>query len=77
MYARSEDGLRWPAQQPGAAFATVARVALTILCLAAVAAAVPSARYLIFEYNHGDRQIVQRLFDSLCPSRHPAKGVRP
>jgi hypothetical protein len=43
------------------------RAALTILCLAAVAAAVPAGRYLVFEYNHGDRQIVQRLFASLLP----------
>ena len=49
------------------AFGAVARFALTILCLAAVAAAVPAVRYLVFECNHGDRQIVQRLFDSLLP----------
>jgi hypothetical protein len=67
MYARSAGGLRWPGHEVSAAFGTVARAALTILCLAAVAAAVPAVRYLVFEYNHGDRQIVQRLFDSLLP----------
>lgn len=44
-----------------------ARVALTILCVAAVSAAILGARYLIFEYNHGDRQMVLRLLDKLSP----------
>ena len=67
MHGRSAGDLRWPSHDVGTAFGTVARAALTILCLAAVAAAVPAVRYLVFEYNHGDRQIVQRLFDSLLP----------
>jgi hypothetical protein len=67
MYARSAGGLIWRGHEVSTAFGAVVRAALTILCLAAVAAAVPAGRYLAFEYNHGDRQIVQRLFDSLLP----------
>ena len=67
MYARSAGGLPWPGHGISTVFGAVARTALTILCLAAVAGAVPAGRYLVFEYNHGDRQIVQRLFASLLP----------
>ena len=67
MYARSAGGLRWPGHGVSTVFGAVARAALTILCLTTVAAAVPAVRYLVFEYNHGERQIVQRLVDSLFP----------
>jgi len=67
MYARSAGSLPWPGHGASTVFGAVVRAALTILCLAAVAAAVPAVRYLAFEYNHGDRQIVQRLFTSLLP----------
>ncbi len=40
---------------------------LMILGLAAMSAAILGARYLIFEYNHGDREMVLRLIDKLTP----------
>ena len=41
----------------------VARGALAILCIAAVVATVVAARYLIFEYTHGDHHVVERLIN--------------
>ena len=74
MYARSAGGLRWPSHDVGTAFGAVARFALTIVCLVAVAAAVPAVRYLVFEYNHGDHQAVQRLVDTLLTSTAHSQG---
>jgi len=40
---------------------SVARSALAILCIAAVAATVVAVRYVVFEYAHGDHHVVERL----------------
>lgn len=45
----------------------MARGAVTIACICAFAVVVLAFRYLAFEYNHGDRQILFRLLDSLMP----------
>jgi hypothetical protein len=45
----------------------LARGAVAVACLCAIAAVVLGFRYLVFEYNHGDRQILFRLLDSLMP----------
>lgn len=42
---------------------SVARAALAILCIAAVAATVVAVRYLVFEYTHGDHHVVERLIN--------------
>ena len=39
----------------------IARGALAILCIAAVAATVAAARTLIFEVTHGDHHVVEQL----------------
>jgi hypothetical protein len=52
----------------------VARGALKILCIAAAAATVLAVRYLVFEYNHGDHQAVQRLVAPLLPSTAHSQG---
>jgi hypothetical protein len=41
--------------------------ALQIVCLAAIAVAVLGGRYLLYEYTHGDRQVVVRLLDTFLP----------
>jgi hypothetical protein len=63
MYAQSTRELplvgAWLTKTLGSA----ARSALAILCIAAVAAAVVAVRYVVFEYAHGDRHVVQRLIN--------------
>jgi hypothetical protein len=43
------------------------RGAAIILCLSVIAVLAVGTRHLVFEYNHGDRQVVQRLVASLIP----------
>lgn len=57
-----------PARPPiGRALRGLARGAATIACASMIAGLVLGTRYLVFEYNHGDRQIVEHLFESLLP----------
>jgi hypothetical protein len=63
MHARFADELSPPGQGSVAALKAIARHAVTILCLAAVASAVVGVRYLVFEYNHGTRQMVLNLIE--------------
>lgn len=65
MYARSAAELALADRRVGAALAAIGRGALKILCIAAVAAAILGVRSLVFEYTHGDRQVVLHLLDSL------------
>ena len=65
MHARSAGEL--PRASHSVALATIGRGALKILCIAAVAAAILGVRSLVFEYNHGDRQVVQHLLEPLMP----------
>ena len=44
-----------------------ARGTLAILCLAVVSAALIGTRYLVFEYSHGDREVVMTLLDKISP----------
>lgn len=44
-----------------------ARGTLTILCLALFSVAVLGTRYLVFEYRHGDREVVMTLLDKISP----------
>jgi hypothetical protein len=44
-----------------------ARGATTIACMSAIAVLLLGIRYLVFEYNHGDRQVVLHLIESLAP----------
>ena len=46
---------------------TIGRAALQIVCLAAIAVAVLGGRYLLYEYTHGDRQVVMHLLDTFLP----------
>lgn len=46
---------------------TLGRGAAVIACASAIAALALVTRTLVFEYNHGDREVVHRLFDSLLP----------
>jgi hypothetical protein len=43
------------------------RGALTILGLAVFSVAVLGTRYLVFEYRHGDREVVMTLLDKISP----------
>jgi hypothetical protein len=45
----------------------LARGVATVLCVSVIAVAALGTRTLVFEYTHGDRQIVLRLFESLLP----------
>ena len=57
-----------PARSPiGRALRGLACGVATIACASMIAGLVLGTRYLVFEYNHGDRQIVLRLFESLLP----------
>ena len=67
MNARSPSELSLPGHGGAVALRAIARDVLKILCIAAVAAAVLGVRYLVFEYNHGGRQVVLQLLDSLMP----------
>jgi hypothetical protein len=40
---------------------------LAILCLAIFSVAVLGTRYLVFEYSHGDREVVMTLLDKISP----------
>lgn len=40
---------------------------LKMLCVVAFSVAVLGGRYLLFEYNHGDREVVLHLLDTLVP----------
>ena len=44
-----------------------ARGTLAILCLAIVAVTAIGTRYLVFEYSHGDREVVMTLLDKISP----------
>ena len=44
-----------------------ARGSLTILCLAIISVAVLGTRYFVFEYQHGDREVVMTLLDKISP----------
>jgi hypothetical protein len=44
-----------------------ARGTLSILGLALVSVAVLGTRYLVFEYSHGDREVVMTLLDKISP----------
>ena len=44
-----------------------ARGTLTILCFAVVSVAALAARYLVFEYGHGDREVVVNLLAKISP----------
>jgi len=44
-----------------------ARGTLALLCLAVFSVAVLATRYLVFEYNHGDSQVVVNLLDKISP----------
>lgn len=44
-----------------------ARGTLAILCLAAFSVAVLGTRCLVFEYSHGDREVVANLLDRISP----------
>ena len=44
-----------------------ARGTLAILCLAIFSVAVIGTRYLVFEYRHGDREVVMTLLDKISP----------
>lgn len=61
MYASFTRELPFSAARFAATLRGVARSALAILCITAVAATILAARYLIFEYNHGDHHVVERL----------------
>ena len=63
MHAQFADELAPLGQGSGTALKAIARHALAILCLAAVAGAVVGVRYLVFEYNHGARQMVLNLIE--------------
>jgi hypothetical protein len=56
-----------PAGDIAATFGHLCHTGLQILCLAALVIAVLGVRHLAFEYNHGDREMVLRLLDSLSP----------
>jgi hypothetical protein len=57
-----------PARRPiGRALRGLARGVATIVCASMIAGLVLGTRYLVFEYNHDDRKIVERLFESLLP----------
>jgi hypothetical protein len=55
------------AHDSSAVFRMVGCAALQIVCLAAIAVAVLGGRYLLYEYTHGDRQVVVRLLDTFLP----------
>ena len=44
-----------------------ARGTLTLLCLTVLSVAVLGTRTLVFEYHHGDRQVVEMLLDKISP----------
>ena len=44
-----------------------ARGTLAILCLAIFSVAVIGTRHLVFEYRHGDREVVMTLIDKISP----------
>ena len=44
-----------------------ARGTLAILCLAIFSVAVLATHYLVFEYRHGDREVVMTLLDKISP----------
>jgi hypothetical protein len=65
MHALSAGELPLLAHRAGVALAAIGRGVPRILCIAAVAAGILAIRSLVFEYNHGDRQVVLHLLDSL------------
>ena len=44
-----------------------ARGTLTILCLVVFSVAMLGTRYLVFEYGHGDREVVVNILDKISP----------
>lgn len=57
-----------PARPPiGRALRGLTRGAATIACASIIAGLALGTRYLVFEYSHGDRQIVAHLLESLLP----------
>lgn len=46
---------------------TLGRGTSVIACASAIAVLALVTRYLVFESNHGDQEVVHRLFDSLLP----------
>jgi hypothetical protein len=67
MYVRSDIGPHDAAVDDAARLRPALRTALALLCLAGIAAAALATRALVFEYTHGDREIVLRLLDKLWP----------
>ena len=67
MYARSAGAPPFPGARLATTLGNFARGALAILCIAAVAASFLAVRSVVFEYTHGDQQIVHRLAESLLP----------
>lgn len=44
-----------------------ARGTLALICLAVFSVAMLGTRYLVFEYQHGDRAVVVNLLDKISP----------
>ena len=44
-----------------------ARGTFALLCLAVLSVAVLGTRYLVFEYRHGDREVVVNILDKISP----------
>ena len=49
------------------AMRSLARGVLIAVCVCLACTAILGGRYLLFEYRHGDRQMVLRLLDHLSP----------
>ena len=63
MYAQSTRELPLVGAWFTKTLGTLARSALAILCIAAIAATVVAVRYVVFEYTHGDHRVVERLIN--------------
>ncbi len=44
-----------------------ARGTLALFCLAVISVAALGTRYVVFEYQHGDRAVVVNLLDKISP----------